>query len=86
MRVGDTDDLEDHMVQELGEAEVHTFDGAFPRHDERSGYGIRRGDYKGGQPGQLAAFRGYDIRVDPEMRDWDKVLLTLLLQCTDAVL
>ena len=36
------------MVQELGEAEVHPFDGAFPCHDEGSERGVCQGDYKGG--------------------------------------
>lgn len=42
-----SDCLEDYMVQELGEAEVHSFHGAFSCHDEGSRYGVYQGDYEG---------------------------------------
>ena len=39
---------QDHLVQKLGEAEIHTLHGAFPRHDEGSGHGVHSGNHKGG--------------------------------------
>ncbi len=42
-----TDDWQDHLVQKLGEAEIHSFHGAFSCHDEGPGYGVHKGDYKG---------------------------------------
>ena len=36
-----------HLVQKLGQAQIHTRHGAFPRHDEGSGHGVYKRDHKG---------------------------------------
>ena len=35
-----------HLVQKLGQAQIHTRHGAFPRHDEGSGHGVYKGNHK----------------------------------------
>ena len=65
MRVNLTDSWQDHLVQKLGEAEIHSFHGAFPCHDEGPGHGVHKGDYKGASIFDMA----FPLRIEDERQD-----------------
>ncbi len=70
-----TDGWQDHLVQKLGEAEIHSLHGAFPCHDEGPRYGVHKGDYKGAYIFDMTV----PLRIENELQDllWGKNMFLL---------